>query len=64
MELKDLKSGAATAAAEAKKLVADANDGRSPFAAAIRSNFDHANELIAAHEKWLAANPAPKPAAK
>ena len=57
MDLKTLKSAAASAAGEAKNLVADAGDGRSPFAAAIRSSLDHANALIADHEKWLVANP-------
>lgn len=66
MEIKTLKEATTAAAVEAKKLVADVNDGRSPFAAGIRSNLDHANELIAQHEKWLAGNPQPKaaPAAK
>lgn len=59
MDLKKLKTSVADAQAEAKKLVADKNDGRSPFVASIRSNIDHAAALLADHEKWLAENPLP-----
>lgn len=65
MELKKLKASVADAQAEAKKLVADKADGRSPFVASIRSNLDHAAALLADHEKWIAENPVKeeKPAA-
>jgi hypothetical protein len=59
MDLKNLKTAVATITPEAKNLVADKNDGRSPFAASIRSNLDHAAALLADHEKWIAANPLP-----
>jgi hypothetical protein len=61
MELQKLKDSVKTAAAEAKALVSDESDGRSPFAATIRSNLDHAAEMLDQHEKWIAANPLPKP---
>ena len=72
MDLKNIKASLTTAAAEAKTLVSDKTDGQSPFAASVRSNLDHAADLLAEHEKWVAANvtekiaasrPAAKPAA-
>ena len=62
MDLKKLKDALTLAGCEAKNLPTDANDGRSPFAAGIRSNLDHAAELTALHENWLKENPLPKPA--
>ena len=62
MDLTKLKTDAANAASAARELVADVQHGRSQFAAAIRSNLDAANELIAHHEAWLTENP-PAPAA-
>ena len=69
MDLKNIKASLTTAAAEAKTMVADKTDGQSPFAAAVRSNLDHAADLLAEHEKWVAANvtekiAAPKSSAK
>jgi len=65
MDLTKLKTDVTNAAVAARELVADIQHGRSHFAAAIRSNLDAANELIAHHEAWLVENPlpAPKPAA-
>ena len=62
MDLKELKAAAANATAIAKQLVADEYHGASQFVAGIRSTLDHANELIAHHEQWLAANPPVAPA--
>ena len=65
MDLTKLKTDSAAAGTAARELVMDLHHGRSQFAAAIRSNLDAANELIAHHEAWLVENPlpAPKPAA-
>ena len=57
MTLEKLKTAAAEAAGIAKEIVADSHQGQSQFAAGIRSVLDHANELIALHAAWVAANP-------
>lgn len=54
----------ADAERNAQLLVADPHQGKSPFVAPLRSSLTHAAELAAEHEKWLAANPAPAPAAE
>lgn len=59
MNKTDLKNTVNAAATEARAIVADPVAGRSPYAAGIRSNLEHAAELIERHEAWLAANPAP-----
>ena len=48
---------------EAQKLVQHAHEGKSPFTAPLRSALGRAIEMAAEHEKWLAANPEPKPEA-
>jgi hypothetical protein len=62
MNITELKAAAAKAADLAKQLVADEYHGASQFVAGIRSTLDHANELIAHHEQWQAANPPVAPA--
>jgi hypothetical protein len=52
----ELEGAVAQAANVAKQLVADPQQGSSPFAAGIRSTIDHANELIALQKQWAAAN--------
>lgn len=51
------------AATSAQSIVADKIHGRSPMAASLRSNIDHAVELLAQHKTWVAAN-SPKADAK
>jgi hypothetical protein len=48
----ELEGAVAQAANVAKQLVADPQQGSSPFAAGIRSTIDHANELIALQKQW------------
>jgi hypothetical protein len=52
----ELEGAVAQAANVAKQLVADPQQGSSPFAAGIRSTIDHANELIALQKQWAQEN--------
>ena len=56
----ELEGAVAQAANVARQLVADPQQGASPFAAGIRSTLDHANELIALQKQWAANNPPAK----
>jgi hypothetical protein len=57
----ELEGAVAQAANVARQLVADPQQGGSPFAAGIRSAIDHANELIALQKQWAANNPVAAP---
>ena len=59
IDLNKLKAAAADAVAIAQAIIADPVAGKSDFAAALRSALDHANDLIALHAAWVAANPPP-----
>jgi len=48
----ELEGAVAQAANVARQLVADPQQGGSPYAAGIRSAIDHANELIALQKQW------------
>lgn len=54
MNTTDLETLLKDACDQAKALAGDKEQSRSPVAAALRSNLDHAAELLDAHKKWLA----------
>lgn len=58
-KLTELQQAVTTAATIAKDLVADPAQGRSPFAAALRSALDHSQDLLAQQQQWLTAQPKP-----
>ena len=55
--LDDLKKNLAACDAAAAALLKDKAHSGSPLIAAVRVRINAANEALAGHEKWCAANP-------